>query len=104
MPKTLFAKCAQAGWLAGVIGAPWRPQFAGTKLAGGIKPEEFDAFHVRLSNTKRQLSSAFISSSCSRLTCCFLLSSAVRCAGDDLAGGSVARGKRRCRLGFVRHT
>jgi alkylation response protein AidB-like acyl-CoA dehydrogenase len=28
-----------------VIGAPWRPEYAGTKLAGGVKPEEFDAFH-----------------------------------------------------------
>jgi len=45
MPKELFAKCAQAGWLAGVIGAPWRTEYAGDKLAGGIAPNEFDAFH-----------------------------------------------------------
>jgi hypothetical protein len=40
MPKELFAKCANAGWLGGVVGAPWRSEFAGTKLAGGVKPEE----------------------------------------------------------------
>jgi len=54
MPKTLFAKCADAGWLAGVVGAPWREEFAGSKLAGGIKPSEFDAFHEMYEHSKQQ--------------------------------------------------
>lgn len=50
MPKELFKKCADAGWLAAVVGAPWQTKFAGDKLAGGVKPEEFDAFHGRCTN------------------------------------------------------
>lgn len=45
MPKDIWRKCAEAGWLAGVIGPPWPKQYAGVKLAGGISPDEFDAFH-----------------------------------------------------------
>ena len=48
MPKSLFKTCADAGWLAGVVGPPWRTEFAGDKLAGGIRPEEFDAFHEQI--------------------------------------------------------
>jgi len=45
MPKTLFRKCADAGWLAGVVGAPWPTKYAGSQIIGGVRPEEFDAFH-----------------------------------------------------------
>ena len=48
MPKELFVKCANAGWLAGVVGPPWQAEFAGDKLAGGVKPQEFDAFHEQI--------------------------------------------------------
>jgi len=44
IPRELWKKCYQAGWLPGVVGSPWS-EFGGTTLAGGIKPEEFDCFH-----------------------------------------------------------
>lgn len=41
LPKELFRKCAQAGMLAGVIGAPWPAEYADyPRIIGGIKPEE----------------------------------------------------------------
>jgi len=45
LPRDLFHKAAAAGWLGSCVGAPWPTKYAGTKLAGDIKPEEFDAFH-----------------------------------------------------------
>jgi len=46
LPKELYLKCAQAGILPGVVGAPWPTHFVPeVKLPGGIKPEEFDQFH-----------------------------------------------------------
>jgi len=45
VPKELFEKCHQAGWLGAVVGAPWQTKYAGEKIAGGVKPEEFDVFH-----------------------------------------------------------
>jgi len=46
LPRDLFQKCAKAGFLAGVIGPPWPKEFADyPRIIGGIKPEEFDAFH-----------------------------------------------------------
>lgn len=45
MPRELYRKCYEAGWLPGVAGAPWPTKYCGDKLAGGIRPEEFDAFH-----------------------------------------------------------
>lgn len=44
VPKELYRKCYEAGWLPGVVGAPWPTEYAGDKIAGGIKPSEFDAF------------------------------------------------------------
>ena len=42
----VFVRQVRSGRLAcGSGGRPWRTEFAGDKLAGGIKPEEFDAFH-----------------------------------------------------------
>lgn len=41
MPRDIWRKCAEAGWLAGVIGAPWPTKYAGTKIAGGVLPEEY---------------------------------------------------------------
>jgi len=45
IPRELFKKCAQAGWLGGCAGAPWPTKYAGDKVVGGLKPEEFDVFH-----------------------------------------------------------
>jgi len=45
MPKDIFRKCYEAGFLPGVVGTPWPTQFGGNKIAGGIKPDEYDAFH-----------------------------------------------------------
>jgi len=33
---------------------PWREEFAGSKLAGGIKPSEFDAFHEMYAQISKQ--------------------------------------------------
>jgi len=48
LPRELFNKAAQAGWLGGCCGAPWQTKWAGDKLVGGIKPEQFDAFHEQI--------------------------------------------------------
>jgi len=45
LPRELFKKCASIGWLGGCVGAPWPTKYAGTTVAGGLKPEEFDVFH-----------------------------------------------------------
>lgn len=45
IPKEIWGKCYEAGWLPGVISAPWPTKYVGDKLAGGIRPEEFDIFH-----------------------------------------------------------
>jgi len=44
IPKEVWAKCYEGGWLPAVIGL-WPTEYVGDKLAGGIRPEEFDAFH-----------------------------------------------------------
>jgi predicted heme/steroid binding protein len=64
MPKEIYRKAYEAGLLPGVVGTPCKSlahcdehvsflltrvfkgptEYAGTNLAGGIKPEEFDAF------------------------------------------------------------
>ena len=45
MPRNLWAKCYEAGWLPAVVGAPWPVQYIGPRIAGGVRPEEFDTFH-----------------------------------------------------------
>ncbi len=45
LPKGIHKKCAEAGWLAGVIGPPWPTEYVGDKIAGDVKPTEFDVFH-----------------------------------------------------------
>jgi len=45
LPREIWKKCADAGWLAGVVGPPWPTQYVGNKIAGGVRPEEFDYFH-----------------------------------------------------------
>lgn len=45
LPKELYRKAYEAGWLAGVAALPWPTKYVGDKIAGGVKPEEFDAFH-----------------------------------------------------------
>jgi len=44
VPRELYRKAYEAGWLPGVVGAPWIEKFYGSNLAGGIKPSEFDPF------------------------------------------------------------
>ena len=44
VPKEIFGKCFQAGFLPGCVGPPWPTQYCGDKLAGGIRPEQYDAF------------------------------------------------------------
>lgn len=47
IPKELYKKCFEAGWLAGTAsGARWPTEYVGDHIAGGVKPEEFDAFHM----------------------------------------------------------
>jgi len=45
IPRELLQKCYQAGFLGSVVGPPWPVEFVGTNIAGGVKYEEFDAFH-----------------------------------------------------------
>ncbi len=45
LPKGIHKKCAEAGWLAGVIGPPWPVEYVGDKIIGGVTPAEFDVFH-----------------------------------------------------------
>lgn len=44
IPGDLQRKCAEAGFFAGVLGF-WPTEFVGKNIAGGVKPEEWDAFH-----------------------------------------------------------
>lgn len=41
----MYIKAYEAGWLPAFIGTPWPTEYAGTKIIGGVRPEEFDAFH-----------------------------------------------------------
>eukprot|EP00026_Physarum_polycephalum_P005611 Phypoly_transcript_05646.p1 GENE.Phypoly_transcript_05646~~Phypoly_transcript_05646.p1 ORF type:complete len:560 (+),score=69.76 Phypoly_transcript_05646:55-1680(+) len=45
VPKEVHEKCFQAGFLPMGAGLPWNPEYSGTYVAGGIKPEELDVFH-----------------------------------------------------------
>jgi len=45
VPRDLWEKCYQAGWLPAIAGLPWPTNYVGDRIAGGVKPEEFDAFH-----------------------------------------------------------
>lgn len=40
LPRELYTKAFQAGWLPGVCGRPWPVDLAGSAIAGGVKPEE----------------------------------------------------------------
>jgi alkylation response protein AidB-like acyl-CoA dehydrogenase len=44
MDKTIWKRCAEAGILAAFAASKWYPEYAGDKIAGGIRPDEFDAF------------------------------------------------------------
>ena len=44
MPRSLFLKMADAGVLQGVCGPPWPTDLVGDKVAGGIRPEQFDTW------------------------------------------------------------
>eukprot|EP01127_Copromyxa_protea_P002845 TRINITY_DN12779_c0_g1_i1.p1 TRINITY_DN12779_c0_g1~~TRINITY_DN12779_c0_g1_i1.p1 ORF type:complete len:541 (+),score=167.05 TRINITY_DN12779_c0_g1_i1:146-1624(+) len=43
--KEISQKAAKAGILGAFVGTPWPTEYAGSYIAGGVKPEEFDAFH-----------------------------------------------------------
>jgi len=45
IPKEIYAKAFQAGWLPLVVGPPWPTEYVGTNVIGGIKPEEVENFH-----------------------------------------------------------
>lgn len=45
LPRDVWKKCADAGWLAGVVGPPWPSQYVGDRILGGVKAEQFDFFH-----------------------------------------------------------
>jgi len=46
VPRELLKKAGDEGILAGVSGAyPWPEKYAGSKVAGGVDPKEFNAFH-----------------------------------------------------------
>ena len=45
LPRQVWKKCADAGWLAGVVGPPWPTEYVGDRIIGGVKAEEFDFFH-----------------------------------------------------------
>lgn len=45
MPAEVRRKAYEAGWLPGVLGLPWPTALVGDHIAGGVKPEEWDAFH-----------------------------------------------------------
>ena len=44
VPKEIFRKCFEAGFLPGVVGPPWPTEWVGERLAGGLKASEFDTF------------------------------------------------------------
>jgi len=43
--REISQKAARAGLLGAFVGAPWPTEYAGSYVAGGIRPDEFDAFH-----------------------------------------------------------
>ena len=45
IPREVWKECADAGWLAGVVGPPWPVEWVGEKIIGGVNPKEFDYFH-----------------------------------------------------------
>ena len=45
IPREVWRKCYEGGWLPGVVGAPWPTELCGSNIAGGVKPEEWDSFH-----------------------------------------------------------
>lgn len=44
IPKEIWRKFGAAGFLPGVIGS-WPTEYVGDKIAGNVRPEEFDYFH-----------------------------------------------------------
>eukprot|EP01027_Heterolobosea_sp_BB2_P020511 GEZU01029264.1.p1 GENE.GEZU01029264.1~~GEZU01029264.1.p1 ORF type:complete len:529 (-),score=184.06 GEZU01029264.1:295-1881(-) len=45
IPRELWVRAYEAGWLPGVIGPKWPTQYVGSNVCGGIRPEEYDYFH-----------------------------------------------------------
>jgi len=48
LPPGLPAKAYAAGWFPGVVGGSWPTEYVGSHIMGGVKPEEFDAFHEKI--------------------------------------------------------
>lgn len=44
IPKSLYQKCYEAGFLGGVCGG-WPREYSGEHIIGGVKPEDYDYFH-----------------------------------------------------------
>jgi alkylation response protein AidB-like acyl-CoA dehydrogenase/cytochrome b involved in lipid metabolism len=45
VPSGLRRKAFEAGWLPAVVGGRWPTEYVGDRIAGGVRPEEWDAFH-----------------------------------------------------------
>lgn len=45
LPRELFEKAARAGIIGCLVGAPWPKQYTDINPPGGVKAEEYDAFH-----------------------------------------------------------
>lgn len=45
IPKEVFKKIADQGWLPMLVGPPWQSKYAGPMKSGGVTPEQFDPFH-----------------------------------------------------------
>lgn len=61
VPPAMWRRCSEAGFLAGVVGPPWPTQYAGAHIAGGVRPEEFDAFHELILSARPRPPSAAVS-------------------------------------------
>lgn len=45
LPADIFRKAYEGGWYAAAVFTHWPTEYVGENIAGGVKPEEFDAFH-----------------------------------------------------------
>jgi alkylation response protein AidB-like acyl-CoA dehydrogenase len=48
VPREFYRRCYEVGILPGVLGNEWPTEYVGDHVCGGIKPEEWDVFHVMI--------------------------------------------------------
>lgn len=58
LPRELFRKVADAGWLGACVGAPWQEKWAGSKVIGDIDPKAFDPFHELIGSVRTRAATA----------------------------------------------